>query len=243
MTPWQRLAEPFPFEDIKVMPQSVSRNGDKAKATPYFDARAVMNRLDEVVGPQNWRAEYRTAQIGNTSGVICRLTVVVDGAEIVREDGADPSDIEGFKGALSGALKRAFSALGNRTLYETDLGWQPIESYEGGNGKKQFKAWTREALNDMRRRYEAQVAKANPPAKRVEPPAKPEMSQQEQERNAGLYLARTIGITPKSEQFKQFKGAVGDTWRTVALDAESAGVQTFEELMRYCLDGQQPQAA
>lgn len=157
MSIWDDLKQPFAWEEIDVKPQSTNRDKTSALAVAYFDARAVMERLDNVLGPENWKAEYREVHLPKGElGIICRLTVFHEGREVVREDGSDLSDIEPLKGGISGALKRAFSALGNRSLYQTDLGWHGIDTYDGKNGP-QFKAWKKESLQAMKEIYEKQV--------------------------------------------------------------------------------------
>jgi hypothetical protein len=112
------LAEPFPAQDIE---WRVGRSGMSGGGKPwafvlaYVTARGVQHRLDEVCGPENWRPEYVFHPNG---GVICRLSIRVDGEWIAKEDGAEQTDIEAFKGGISGALKRAASVWGlGRYLY------------------------------------------------------------------------------------------------------------------------------
>ena len=61
----RKLREPFPFEAVEAKIQVT--NGDKTKglAVFYLDARAIQERLDEVVGPFNWRNEYHAWQDKN----------------------------------------------------------------------------------------------------------------------------------------------------------------------------------
>jgi hypothetical protein len=153
MSKWQELEAPFPFSEIEVKVQSLSRNGDKGLAIAYFDARAVRRRLNAVLGRGGWKPEYRP----DGKGVICRLTVVIEGEQYSFEDGADYTDIASYKGGVSDSFKRAFAGLCNDSLYSTALGWQPCETYDGNNGKKQFSNWTAEALNTMERLYRKQV--------------------------------------------------------------------------------------
>ena len=74
----------------------------------YVTARTVMNRLDEVAGPENWWAKYLPGE----HGVLCQLTIrLPDGREITKENlGAkagmqDAGDDD--KSGVSDALKRA----------------------------------------------------------------------------------------------------------------------------------------
>src|SRR5688572_22993021 len=85
----------------------VGRSGVKngkpwATLLAYIDARAARARLNTVLGPENWTVSYGT---GPGNGVIATLSLRINGEWVAKQDGADPSDIEPVKGALSGAFK------------------------------------------------------------------------------------------------------------------------------------------
>lgn len=82
---YAELTAPFPLDYIELKPGAVSKDRSKALALAYVDARAYMDRLDTVVGPDNWSVEYRP--IASGSGIICRLTLL----GIVREDVGEAS--------------------------------------------------------------------------------------------------------------------------------------------------------
>ena len=80
------------------------RKGYKGgKDLVYIDARDVMNRLDEVFGVAGWQAHYDS--VGGR--MICKLGCKIDGNWITKSDGAGDTDIEGDKGGISDARKRA----------------------------------------------------------------------------------------------------------------------------------------
>jgi len=112
-----QLKAPFPACDIE---WRVGRafSEDKGVLLPYVTARAILERLDDVFGVENWTAQYQTVE----QGVICTITAVTeDGNTIVKSDGSGYTQVEPLKGGISGALKRTASALGiGRYLY--DLG-------------------------------------------------------------------------------------------------------------------------
>ena len=115
---WQKLTAPFPEEDIEWRIQSSGETNGKiwARVLAYVTNRAIMNRLDEVVGPENWKNDFREAPIG---GVLCGISIRVDSEWITKWDGAENTDIEAVKGGLSGAMKRAAVQWGmGRHLYE-----------------------------------------------------------------------------------------------------------------------------
>jgi hypothetical protein len=96
--------------------QAGEKNGRVwAIAVPYVTNRAIQMRLDEVVGPENWRNEFRA---GPSGGVMCGLSIRVGDEWITKWDGAENTDVEGVKGGLSGAMKRAAVQWGiGRYLY------------------------------------------------------------------------------------------------------------------------------
>ena len=115
----KKLQAPFPAEQIDFRVQScgITNNRPWARVLAYVQARAIQRRLDEVFGWDGWTEEYRSVE-GN---MICRLGVRTnDGTWIYKENGASETDIEGFKGGISGALKRvAASGYGiGRYLYD-----------------------------------------------------------------------------------------------------------------------------
>lgn len=97
-----------------------------AKAFAYITNRAIQDRLDAVVGPGNWRNEYRPWEIGSP-GVLCGLSLKIDGEWITKWDGAEQTDMEPVKGGLSGAMKRAAVQWGiGRYLYDLPEGWAKV---------------------------------------------------------------------------------------------------------------------
>lgn len=137
------LRDPFDKADIHWRAQSVTKSGDKALALAYIDARNVMERLDAVVGPDNWQDTYEETAKGR---VICTLSLRVNGQWISKADGAGNTDVEGDKGAVSDALKRAAVKWGiGRYLYSMPATWVPCECFaEKRNNKWVWKRWTRD---------------------------------------------------------------------------------------------------
>lgn len=123
-----KLKEPFPAEDIEWRLQSCGKKKDGTiwgKALAYVTNRAIQNRLDEVVGPQNWKNEFSK---GPDGGILCGLSIKCDGEWVTKFDGSENTQIEAVKGGLSGAMKRAASTgwgIG-RYLYQLDEGWAEI---------------------------------------------------------------------------------------------------------------------
>lgn len=128
----------FPKDSISWRAQSLTKDGDKAMALAYIDARDVMDRLDDVCGSADWQDRYEF----HGARTVCYLSIRVDNEWITKADGAGDSDVEAEKGAISDALKRAAVKWGiGRYLYDLPAPWVPCESYER-NGKKYWKRWT-----------------------------------------------------------------------------------------------------
>ena len=124
-TLFTRLATPFHPEDIEWRAGATNSDKTKALALAYITSRAVMDRLDEVVSPENWRDEY---QPGPDGGLICGISLRVNGEWITKWDGAENTQVEEVKGGLSGAFKRAAVKWGiGRYLYRLENVWVPCE--------------------------------------------------------------------------------------------------------------------
>ena len=130
-TPWAKLAEHFPDSEVKQRPgaakwdHKASCEGPRCRQAKdpaahvqfsYVDARAVMQRLDDVLTPEGW--EFTSSVLPGTDVVHGRLTV----AGVVREDFGYPNsdrDEEPIKAASSDALKRCAVMFGiGRHLYD-----------------------------------------------------------------------------------------------------------------------------
>src|SRR4051794_9914580 len=106
------LAAPFEHDEVKVRSYS-------GRQLHYITARTVMNRLDNVLGPENWWDEY----IPSTNSVLCRLSIrLPDGSTLTKADAggyagmADSGDDD--KSGYSDAFKRAAVKFGvARYLY------------------------------------------------------------------------------------------------------------------------------
>lgn len=133
------LSAPFPKSAVhwRVQGKPFPRDGKhSAMALAYIDARDVMDRLDDVCGPEGWQSEFTETAKGR---VICRLGIKMDGEWVWKSDGAGDTDVEGEKGGISDALKRAAVSWGiGRYLYRLDSPWVPCEV----NDKGAWRRWT-----------------------------------------------------------------------------------------------------
>lgn len=141
---FSKLKDPFPATDIEWRLQSCGEKDGKfwGIALAYVTNRAIQNRLDEVVGPQNWKNEFCQ---GPDGGVLCGISIKVDDEWVTKYDGADKTNIEAVKGGLSGAMKRAAVQWGiGRYLYNLDSSWVTVDDkgkFSGRTKDNKFFKW------------------------------------------------------------------------------------------------------
>jgi len=138
----EKLKEPFPISAIhwrigatnkkKVNPPT------KGIALAYLDARDVMKRLDDVCG-EGWQCKYSHV---TSQGVVCDIGILithnvkVEGMSVTenkewlwRANGAGETQVEGEKGAMSDAFKRAAVLWGiGRYLYYLPSVWVDLDN-------------------------------------------------------------------------------------------------------------------
>ena len=123
---FKELAKPFPEKDIEWRIGRVGTKNGKpwAMVLAYLTNRAIMDRLDSVVGPDNWCNEFTQ---GPQGGVLCGISIKVGDEWVTKWDGADNTAIEKVKGGLSDSMKRAAVQWGiGRYLYSLDEGFAKI---------------------------------------------------------------------------------------------------------------------
>ena len=111
MSDWDSVFVDFksPFD-----PKALSWRQQGGVNLAYLNARDVMKRLDDTVGVENWQDRYE--EMGGR--VICYLSIRVGDEWITKADGSGDTKIEGDKGGISGAFKRAAVRFGiGRYLY------------------------------------------------------------------------------------------------------------------------------
>lgn len=138
------LQAPFPPQEVEWRVQSCGISNGKpwVLVLAYIKARAIQKRLDDVFGWDNWQEEYRAMG----QNVICRLSVRVNGEWISKENGASETNIDPFKGGISGAFKRvAASGFGiGRYLYDLEEGFANCQLDKPANTAGWSKAKTKD---------------------------------------------------------------------------------------------------
>lgn len=190
----QRLAEPFPVDEVGFRIQSYSKDKTRGMVITYIDARSVASRLDEVVGV--WEDSYRELPSAKgTLAVECSLTVYFEDRKITRVDTgtASAEDRDAHKAAYSDAFKRAAVKFGvGRYLYALPKTWVRVEGgripdSELDRLKKEYQKW----ISGMNAAQAAQEAVAHITALLIE-------AQKSGKGEQALALLAESGWTPQA---------------------------------------------
>jgi hypothetical protein len=111
----KKLSQPIP---CRWRVQSFSKNKPMASCVAYIDARDVMNRLDEVLEPQNWQSDYKEV----AGHVVAGIGIKSGDSWVWKWDTGSESNTEKDKGLFSDSFKRAAVKWGvGRFLYELPI--------------------------------------------------------------------------------------------------------------------------
>ena len=154
--------------------QSFSYDKTKCSCVAYIDARAVMDLLDDVCGPENWTNNYKDVMgvMHGGIGILCGDTWVW------KWDAGTESNMDKEKGQSSDAFKRAGVQWGiGRFLYRKEIIWL------GYNEQKKHAIkpdgailWSKEELSDyIHSIYGKQQPKQSQPKPVKEIPTPPKM--------------------------------------------------------------------
>lgn len=111
----EKLKAPFQlkWKVVKLLPDNI--NPTQMVIVGYVNPRQVQDRLDEVVGPENWQDDY--AECRNKQ--FCRIGIKVNDEWIWKGDSGTETFLEAGKGETSDSFKRAAVHWGiNRYAYE-----------------------------------------------------------------------------------------------------------------------------
>lgn len=124
----KKLSKKFPEEDIEWRIQQCGNNS-WALVVPYITNRAIMQRLDDAVGPGNWKNEF-IASPCNT-GYQCSISIKIDNEWVTRWDGSEivgSNTIDKIKATMSSAMKRTGVQWGiGRYLYQFDVSFATVK--------------------------------------------------------------------------------------------------------------------
>ena len=127
MTDFKALSAPFNPDEVSWRIGSMKKDKTAGMALAYIDARVVMDRLDDVCGPDGWQCRYSHT----ATKTVCDIAIKCGDDWLWKADGAGDSDIEAEKGALSDAFKRAAVRWGvGRYLYELPSPWVEVDEWK-----------------------------------------------------------------------------------------------------------------
>jgi len=128
---YSKLKEPMVFS-WKVQ----TANDYGCSCVAYIDSRQVQDKLDDVVGPMNWKSRYYTVGTGSNEQLFCEISIYDEDKRewISKADTGTESMTEKEKGLVSDAFKRAAVHFGvGRFLYSLEI--QKLKTIKGKNGK------------------------------------------------------------------------------------------------------------
>jgi len=188
---YEELRKPFDPADIKWRVQKAIKNGKSAMVLAYADTRVYEERLDDVVGPENWQslAEITT----NDVGIIATVTVTIDGVsktqtgeeKLAYDSGELKNNIA--TSAFAQGFKRACSAFSlGRYIYElegpffVDLNYDNPYDYDfqtSYNGKKagynapELPAWAKPSGSGKKQKKQKTKSQPKPKPKAKSKPS------------------------------------------------------------------------
>ncbi|MGG1594763.1 Rad52/Rad22 family DNA repair protein [Terribacillus saccharophilus] len=170
----QEFKKPFKDYELgwRVLNSFKRNNKTYVNLAAYVDSRAIMKRLDSILGIDGWEDIYEEINDGFKCGI--RIWITQDQSRI-KWDGAPRTDFESVKGGMSNAFKRAANKWGiGRYLYDENLVSTELLPQRGNNGEYNY---FQDKKKDLKGYYKVPVKsqKAKAP---IEPPARDESDQE-----------------------------------------------------------------
>ena len=107
----EELARPFAPEDLEWRIQVTSKDKTSGLAIPYVTNRAIQDRLDEVVGPENWYNDYRPWHgNGKKDAQICGISIYFEGKGFITKWGRRTGTTTTSRGTATGRRTRRSAA-------------------------------------------------------------------------------------------------------------------------------------
>ncbi|WP_440863017.1 Rad52/Rad22 family DNA repair protein [Symbiopectobacterium purcellii] len=208
-----QLDAPFPVDDIewRVQRCGIAKNNPWAMVLAYVTNRAIMKRLDDVCGKENWKNEFTP---GPDGGVMCGIYIRIRDEWVAKWDGADKTQVEAVKGGMSGSMKRAAVQWGiGRYLYSLEENFA-ICSIEKKNG------WNKASFKDTDNQYK-NIWWQTPPLPEWAMPTPPDAAQGESddanadESNKDELLKSFTESATSAKNVDQLKAAFEEAWRAL----------------------------
>ncbi len=128
---FEKLRAPFTGDELAYVTAADSKDKKSKLWAPYVDARAIQDRLDAVVGPENWTVTYEPGPSGEADYMATlSLRVGPNNGQtpgkswVSKTDGAGAPAREAVKGGYSTAFRRVAVLWGiGRYLYAIEGVW------------------------------------------------------------------------------------------------------------------------
>lgn len=106
------LAAPFPMADIQWKIEIDEVNQEVGRAIPYLKRAAIVERLNTILGPDNWSGEP-VEWPSRPDALVYKLTLHLPGGKsVTQHDGAEETEFFSFKGGITDAFKRTAALFG-----------------------------------------------------------------------------------------------------------------------------------
>lgn len=237
----KKLADKFPPQDIewRVLRSMPWGSNIRCLVYPYVTARAIHQRLDDVVGPENWcNTEQIVSSVDTRNDGRSILSVQVgirirmpDGSWVTKYNVSEATDIEPAKGAFSGAEKRAGEEWGiGRYLWF-------LGEMDADTSKTEKPGWT---YGQLAEKYGREKFWWNPPRLPAWalPPAGDDSVSQEQLNELKTYWAKKLASTEKnrSKLAERFSQLVVSMFGACPVDYASGWTPEMLEQVRKRID-------
>lgn len=160
---YKELRKPFSINYVNWKINSYGSNGSKAMITFHIDARAVQQRLNDVLGITGW--SFTWAEASDIGAVHGTLEIRVDGVVVEKEDVGYANMVgtgqksEYLKDAVSDSLKRCAVHVGvGQFLYALPALWIELDTekqkYLSDKQNEYIKIWLADKLKMMNSKYD-----------------------------------------------------------------------------------------
>ena len=153
-----KLTDKFSVEDVswKILQNSWNDGKPYALMTPFVNASAIQERLDSVLGWENWKTEYEVKESGSYKYVVCILSCRTEKGEWIskqnvceitekKEESNAPDNP--IKSAYSGAFKRVALEFGIGRYLKNIKKFSPRCCEEFPEGEIAIKCFDKRAIN------------------------------------------------------------------------------------------------
>lgn len=121
----KKLTDYFEEKDIswKILQNSWNDGSPYALMTPFVNASAIQERLDDVLGWENWKTEYEVKQVDGYKYVVCILSCrTKDGEWISKQNVCEITEKKEDSNAPDNPIKSAYSGAFKRVALEFGIG-------------------------------------------------------------------------------------------------------------------------